>query len=612
LVTLSQGESSVGFDANLVDFRVRHGAAELERGIDSMTEQRAAGGETPAPVGSPLKRYRLFTFFDVKEKPSARQLVEGGGLYTLRRRFIGHDLSTTHLAAFGGHPITHPGRNDDAKLWREVGGAEGEQSGKAGFVVADDLHPAVIAALGGGGGTAAGRHLPALELTPAGLNLLNGQYARPPGNPKEWAAADAELFDPKRKGLSLALTPAAQRRLKTAETEILATIVSAVAIFPSHFGLVIVELEVSLPGREPVDALWIEEALHVLSNRGRRSASTLAAFKQPVPGALADVMAVAFPLEHCETDPWNRLYTYTVLVLDQFPKTGADAEVDAIAFRCARHYTADYGLRRDMVAAAVQRPFESVAHVFSLEGAASVVDGSDPFLGDQFASRAGNLYIWLVALAYHEHVYLIDLVQKQVPVEGGDQPESASMAVLIEDFLKFRLRHRMPLVSDVEMHNQVYGGLRRSLRLDALSDKLSGDAAAVERAISQRDAISANRRRELQRERLKRGARRDAWLSAGIIFGLTFLAFSSLIEKIEKLLTPQLADHWKDLSVLIGASSFALLGAIVEFNRRWRDAMSERAEGEGDILEAASEIAADESDGATQLAAAAGSQSGHG
>lgn len=588
-----------------------------------MTGQQKIEGEPLAAFdGYGLKNSRLFMFFDIKERPCAGEPAGRKEKPSLRQRFLERGLASTRLAEFGGHPLIHGEWQEDAPLWREAGAEVGKGNGdrkqpvpgangkdkKLGLIVADDLHPAVIEALGGRSETKAGRRLPALELTPAGLNLLNGQYLRPPGNPKDWPKEASDLFDPQRKGLCLALTPAAQTRLYTTATEILVTIVKANLVFPSHFGLVIVELEVRPPGKERVDARWIKEALHILSNRSRRRNCTLAAFKRPIEASLADLIAVSLPREHCDADPWNRLYSYTVLVLDQF----SPADAEALAFRCARHYTKDYRLSQGLVSASVLRPFDSVIHVFSLEGAASVVDGSDKFLREQFASGAEHLYLWLVALAYHEHVYLIDLVQKQVPIQGGDDPDSKPMTRLVEDFLKFRLRHRMPLVSDLEMHNQVYGALRQSLRLDALSEKLATDAAAVESTLRQRAAIRAEESRKLQRARRNKSARHDAWASAGIVFGLTFLAFSALVEKLEKLIFPDMLARDKDLVTLVGAFVFAALGGLVEYRRRYREATDDaRPEEDEGTLENAAEIGSEQSDTLRAAAAAGAVQIGH-
>ncbi|HEV2677989.1 MAG TPA: hypothetical protein VGV37_25885 [Aliidongia sp.] len=578
-----------------------------------MTEQPMVEQSATASAGYALHKSRLFVFVDVKEKASARQVVEGAPPFTLQRRFIGHDLAAVHSASFGNHPLIHPDQRDGKRLWQIVGAGESDttRSGVSpahrkttGLAIADDLHPAVVAALGGHAGSGPGRRLSALQLTQAGLKLVNGQFARPPNHARDWSAADKDLFDPGRTGLSLALSPSAQGRLKTTATEILVTVVDVMAIFPSHFGLIIVELKVHAPGREQVEAGWIEEALHILSNRGRRASCLLATLKQPTSGSLTELIAAVIPSQHCHVPSWNRLYTYTVLVLNDF--TGANADVDALAFRCARHYTKDYKLRREVVAASVQRPFDSVVHVFSLEGGASVVDGSDRFMGSQFVSRVEHLYLWLAALAYHEHIYLVDLVQKRVPIAAGSQSNSDRMTGIIGDFLEFRLRHRMPLVSDIEMHNEVYAGLRKALRLDTLSDKLGGDATAVERFNAQMAATNAEARRHAQLEKRKKSARGDALPSAVIIFGLTFLAFSSLAEKIEKLLMPDLAESWKNVVVLACASFFAVLGAILEFKRKRRDA--DKDPEEDDRLESGGD-----SDGGTtheiKQAAAAGASS---
>lgn len=475
-----------------------------------------------------------------------------------------------------GVPLLHTCRAHDESVKKLVW-AEVDQGG---LIVADDLHPAVVAALGGPPSGQAARRLPALQITNEGRNLVNGVYARPPGDPRIWPPDVQKRFVAKASGLNIALSPAARARLQPAsespqtQDHIRVTVADITLLFPSSFGLVLMELALE---RGLESGALAEEVLHVITNRGRHDASTLATVALPTaPATTSDLLEVVLPSMHCAFETWNRLYTYTLVLLPTF---GAISATKSLAVRLARHHTSHYDLSESQIEETVFQPFSDVVHSFTLEGAASVADRSSPFLGEQFFTRAKQAYLPLVAMAYHEHAMLVELAQRSVTGVDRSTPSLAELENLIEDFVRFRLRYRMPLVSDIDMHNVAYATLRKSLKLDELIEKLAQDATEAARLLAQRAEQSLRR---ITVARRARRARTERWLAptAGfLMFGLTFLAFHAVFEEFEKASHDHFdwGSHWP----WIAAGLVGLLAAGLQFRRH----LIEAKESEGEIEE---------------------------
>ncbi len=514
-----------------------------------------------------LRDARIFILFDVTGKVSARrfgaQVASDGEVEdtSLMSRFLTKDLGWGRVVKFGDHRLVHISREAGGAFWQNVPG---------GLALAKDLHPQVIAAFGGPMHGTGPTTIPALELTQLGRNVINGRYARPKAH---WSDSDTLQFDASESGLSLTLSQAARRRLGTEADELRLEVVGGIAVFPSSFAVVAVELSIDGPSDIVNNPIAIEEALHILSNRSRKDASTLAVFKDRTPASLSEIVHVALPWESADETPWQRIFSYSIQVLDKFHSD--QKLLEEMAFRCARHYTQDYRLNIEEVEKALFRPFNSVIHAFSLEGVSSVVDGSDAFLGEQFLTKARQLYLWLIVLAYHEQVYLLDILNAEMPPNSATVARDDALARLIERFLEFRLRHRLPLVSDVEMHNEVYRMLRRALRLVELVEKIANDTVEAKHALSER--VSDLRRRITRRrqEQRQRSLRQESWMLGLLMFGLTFLSFDALTRRVEDLLDLSHKSRW--IGILIPLA-FGLLGGGLRFRQSRRDANEEVVE----------------------------------
>jgi hypothetical protein len=282
--------------------------------------------------------------------------------------------------------------------------------------------------------------------------------------------------------------------------------------------------------------------------------------------SLHDLIRVAVPVGQFQVEERTRSFAYATIVLDEFPD---DAEsVEYLAFRCAHRYTTDYRIHKDEVIEDIYRPFLSVVHAFALEGAASILDGSDAFLSEQFMARVRQAYLWLVVMACHEQAYLLWLVGRDNLNINGSGRNPEKLKELIDDFLEFRLLHSVPLVSNIEMHNRSYELARRKLHLNELVQKVTHDVVEVERWLTQQrehTRVEEHRRLEAEKERRKalrqRFAPGEIFISAFLMFGLTFLAFDALFRKVSQFIwsTPDLPQPWNVFwPVAIGCAAAVL------------------------------------------------------
>lgn len=504
---------------------------------------------------------RVFVVFSVRDtkRPSLKSKEKDSSAASFLERMLDHE-SFNDIA---NGTLVNKGRRLSGPLWERVS--------DGGLRVSEDLSPPVLRALGGTfQRDSSNEGVPGIRLTAKGINMLNGGYALPPGNPQEWDAGDRERYRPKLPGLSLKLSGAAIRRFggqggAGQVDELFLCIEQLFAVFPSHYCVFIAELTISTGLTGVLLPPVVEEALHALSKRGKTAECSLAVSRDGPQFDLHDLLRATIPQDRFETDDRFRIFHYAAMVLDSFPDDSSS--IEALAYRCARHYTLDYAVEGQEVKRGVYRPFESVIHAFGLEGAASIANGSDAFLSEQFITRVRQVYLWLVVLAYHEQSHLLGLINRENFVSGDTGHRAKRFRTLIDDFLAFRLQHRMPLVSHIEMHNQAYHALRNNLRLDELIQKVTQDIAEAERWLTQQ---IEHRRAEEDRRRLKEREHRREWrhkfapleifVSAFLMFGLTYLSFDALAHRFAMLRwNADLPPPWNFIGPILVALAAAVL-----------------------------------------------------
>ncbi len=411
-------------------------------------------------------------------------------------------------------------------------------------------HPAVLAALHPRGTEATPP--PCLRLNARGLAVVNGEWARPEGDPRRIPGFRA--------GRGLLLPLGAEHRARLALThggavpEAVTLRIAGLALLrlSDDFGLALIEVRVEM---DRITLPLLQEIMHILAHAERRG--TLAwACEEPALHrfTIRDLTGALLARARCRPE---RVYAYCFALLPALP---ADAEV--AAWRLSRHYTDAYHPGPDFrLGGAVIRAFDDVIHAASLEGAATLAAAGSTFLAAGFHDRVRRIYLPLVILAYHEHARLLDLGQ------GALSRRPEALRRLVDRFLTLRLRVRVPLVSHVTAHNLFHEALRHGLRIEALTRKIMDDVAqaedrlrdlALERAAQDRarDAASHHRR--------ERSHAPVVGLFAGM---LTFLTTHTALKEVLEAL-PHHGPKWLPVAV---ATVLALVSGVVTA-RRHRDA----------------------------------------
>ena len=471
--------------------------------------------------------------------------------------------------------LLHPDRRNDAKTMAAPLFITSE------FVIGDDLHPAVAGQFAQGAlGWTSGRRVPAIALSQQGLNLLNGRLALPPGDPRTVPGYTGAF------GLALDVGPPGEPQhgmLRVSGVEVLH--------FASGVGLALVTLEWG--GKQPLTLDALQLLLSRLTPNRQKDVLRWAHLADPPEDqrfSLSWLLSQLLVPAACRFEVWSRFFTYVYATRPA--GTDPDALSDA-AWRLSRHYSARYSVEPGWPGTELYAPFPDIRHALSLEGAATVASEASDFVANGgLLGRFGNCYLPLATLAYHEHAYLLDIAQEaaRVPFGNDAAAQAQGLRQMTDRFLRFRLRYRLPLASDITMHNAFYEKMRRALQLEALETKLAQDvaetqdhlrrvadeaAAAMAREQAARNAESLHAQEEAFRRR-ERGRAPILGLFAGL---LTYLTSSAAFKDLEKFLPAA----WKSDNIWL-SSAFAALLAVLAFwltFSRQRDENRPNASGHG-------------------------------
>jgi hypothetical protein len=494
-----------------------------------------------------------------------------------RQRMLG--LSVGDISASA--TLVHPDRRGNAKAM------EARLFSSAEFVIGDDLHPAVAAQfMDGAASWSTGRRVSSLKLSPQGLDLVNGRTALPVGDLRDRPGYQD------RRGFALQIGTAKapfEAVLRVTDFEVLH--------FASGVGVALVTL--AWASEEPLTLGGLFALMSRLTPN--RTADVLGWAHVAEDGAsdrfsLSWLMSRILAPAVCSFEVWSRIFTHVYAVL---PAGTDDGALSDAAWRLSRHYSPAYRAEPGWPGTELYGPFTDIRHGLSLEGAATVASESSAFVANGgLMGRMGNCYLPLALLAYHEHAYLLDIAQEAARVPSGDDPaaQARSLRDLTDRFLLFRLRYRLPLASDITMHNAFYERMRRALQIEALEAKLGQDVTeaqghlrrladdrAAERAAAAAAEAGARAQREaaaahLQEEAYKQRERARAPM-LGLFAGLlTYLTSSAAFKDIKVLLPPHLKPG--DLFWFAVAAGLALLAGWLT-TRRHGDEHRAGASGHG-------------------------------
>jgi len=465
--------------------------------------------------------------------------------------------------------------------------------------IGDDLQDSVAKAFGveARQGEMA-RSIPCWKLTQTGRNVVSGEALRPPGNPRGMPGFRTGS------GLLLPLSGRARKRMAAAGVEPPTALVLKIEALDVVFlssGIGFALVQVGIGGETGLDAL--QELLHAIA-QGNRPNLLWACRDDDQPAFnLTTLVGALLAPASLTLRPRNRLFTYTVLRCAAFWPG-----VDAAALRLSRHYTSDYLVEAANTAAddtVLLRPFEAVLHAVSLEGAVTLLSEESVHTAHGATGTTAQRYLVLAILAYHEHVILLDLAQQAAgsgSAEAGDGAavarDRSALTALVTRFLVLRRHFRVPLASEVTMHNQVYDALRRVLRNDELERRIAQDIAQVSERLNvlaqqeeAREAAQRERERAIEQQRraaaarvirreLERTERNRAPLEGILASTLTFLTSVAAAKEVRTLVGEHVAikgAHWIDIGIF---ALCLLLAAIAGWYAasRHRDKHSEALE----------------------------------
>lgn len=421
------------------------------------------------------------------------------------------------------------------------------------WVVGDDVHPSIASALGAAGEGSIERRCPVLELTTAARNALNGVLVRPPRDPRTLEGYS------NRTGIDLSLGVEARDRLAIQEkrwaSDSLTVRVTAARLLTLSSGLAFLLLEISVDSETPFTSEVLSEALGVLapSRRGAKLAfASIAAGPERPTFSIDDVLRSLVAPAGIAHEPWSRYFTYVFAACEPAPipetpgaATRSRQAISDLAWRLSRHYTGSYHVRQEDVERGAYLPFDDVAHAVNLEGAALVAYRNATFVREGgLRGRFESVYLPLVMLAYHEHVVLIELAQVASAWHAAHPAlnDPAPLQTLMDAFLRFRLAFRLPLASDITMHNRVFAMARDAFNLEELQLKASQDVAELERHVRSLRAAQVAEEAH-KRERAFHVRERDRAGSLGLLAGmLAFLSSHAAIKEAIKTAKAVLAD----------------------------------------------------------------------
>ncbi|MBK6842830.1 MAG: hypothetical protein IPG88_11055 [Gemmatimonadetes bacterium] len=502
--------------------------------------------------------------------------VDATQLARLRQATI-HELSASFPA-----PLLHEERGERGKdllfqdAWWDIG---------------DDVHPSIAAALGAAGRGSIDRRCPMLELTTAARNALNGVLVRPPRDPRTLEGYT------NRTGIDLSLGVEARDRLALQEerwaSDSLTVHLTAARLLTLSSGLAFLLLELSVDSDTPFTSEVLSEALGVLapSRRGAKLAfASIAAGPARPTFSIDDVLRALVAPAHIAHEPWSRYFTYVFATCEPVPPpatpgatTSARQAISQLAWRLSRHYTGSYQVRHADVEHGVYLPFDDVAHAVNLEGAALVAYDNATFVREGgLRARFESVYLALVMLAYHAHVVLIELAQVASAWHAAHPAlnDPAPLQTLMDAFLRFRLAFRLPLASDITMHNRVFAMAREAFNLEELQLKASQDVAELERHV--RFLRAAHEAKEAHtRERAFHVRERDRAGYLGLLAGmLAFLSSHAAIKEVIKTIKAVVAGAGQPIADAAGqvapskgsivADVIAIFGAFLMAWLAWR------------------------------------------
>lgn len=468
-----------------------------------------------------------------------------------------------------------------------ITGARGERLvwESASLVPGDDLHPYIRRMLGDPEAPAAddasmvgeGMRVGVYRLSESARKLVSG----------ERLAYERELPREDRRPLRLAtvLTPSArkriERRISAFDADVLEFEVRDVrcAIFSTGYAFQIVEVQFGRRGEEEIDPYLIVEGLYSLSRFNRttwRNHQGKDLEQAPVFPFGAMLAGLAGQIDAGSAA--ERVFTASYVQFSEQPDL---VSLERFMVQLSRHYNDDYQIIDKPDTLESLHPFKNIAHLFALEGCATVVSegGYDANHVPDFVSNFQEKtyrrhYLPVVLLAYHEYNFLLGATN-----DASFWQQGISEAATIErmnaarhTITNFMLCFRFSCVSRITMHNQVNAALRKALGLDRMLEELNRDTAEIDNYL----ARAAIRRRERQ---TSLGEQRFRWVSVIGIFGVSWLTSFTIFKEILGLKNVHGLLHLPQEKVGLVATAIGVIVGLIAGAKTWLKGVNEHGDG---------------------------------
>jgi hypothetical protein len=300
-------------------------------------------------------------------------------------------------------------------------------------------------------------------------------------------------------------------------------------VFRTGYALMVPEIQVLGENGDAVHPYLLVEGLYSLSRFNQLTCHCADGAKAPE----FSFKSMMHSLTSSPEPARDEVRAFTTAYL-QFRDPPEERALRTLMIQLARHYTDDYQIHPEIGGIETVEHFENVSHLFSLEGAVTVVDLSayqpdqaPDFLANYYSNTYKKCYLPLMTLAYHQYCFLLDATNNAStwPVSGDEEAIVERLTQIRREITNFMLCFRFTHVSRISMHNAINRAISRVLDLDRMMAELHSDTtymdAFLRRIAAAKEAASA----AATERRLK-------WISVVGTFGIAWLASFEIFKEV--------------------------------------------------------------------------------
>jgi hypothetical protein len=299
-------------------------------------------------------------------------------------------------------------------------------------------------------------------------------------------------------GICLRLTPRGSKRLdaEAASASVIPMNLRNVRLYRFMSGLTFAELELTIslstsPASTPSVAHLMETIFAITHSSDRFYSGRL--YWQHAVNANPEILDDAHTSDRSFTvtsllealtgmrSPDTRHFHCTVIRVDEALTAEEKRE---IVLRVSRRASTDYGIEPTGDAQTLMEVSSNVNHCVSIEGGATLVDGSHqlPFTREFVDGRWREVYLPLALISYHSFRWLQALCDKESFRIRFDAPSIGQLELLRRlrnAALQYRLAYRFAAIGNLTTHVRAHDLWRNAFRLPQLEKELCEDVSEI-------------------------------------------------------------------------------------------------------------------------------------